>query len=279
MIKHLSGVVKLADTTFSHQMDSVIARVKTLAADAAGDDDGSASDKANGPKKGVIVKGMDEAAADKVIRSWKSDKDLRGAQYLPIALKSGKVTKKSIALKWRKVKGADAYAVYGTKSGKSNRFSKIAKTKGSSCTVRKAGAKLKKGKYYKFMVVALSKDGKVMSAGRMIHVATKGSRKAGNPLKVVVKAKIDPKGKKIGKYKAIKKTVIRKGRSVRLRAALKKAKNTKIRKYIGIRFSSSNLKVAKVSAGGKITAVSKGTCRIYAVAQNGKAKAIKITVK
>jgi hypothetical protein len=260
-------------------MDAVIARLKTMVAGAAKEDDEAAPAEKNKQKAGVITKGMSEAAADNVISSRSSDKDIRGAQYLPVALKAGKVTKNSVTLKWKKVQGAAAYAVYGAKSGKAYRLTKIAKTKGSTYTARKAGSKLKKGRYYKFMVVALDKNNNVVTAGQIIHAATKGSSKAANPAGVVIKAKVNAKGKKMKKYKTLRKTVIKAGKSVRIRAAVKKAKNTKIRKYIGIRFSSSNLKVAKVSASGKITAVSKGTCRIYAVAQNGKAKAIKITVK
>ena len=46
-----------------------------------------------------------------------------------------------------------------------------------------------------------------------------------------------------------------------------------------LRFVSSNTKVAKVDAKGKITAVHKGTCTIYVQTINGIWKTCKVTVK
>ena len=61
--------------------------------------------------------------------------------------------------------------------------------------------KLKKGKYYKYMVVAV-KDGKVVSSSKTLHIATKGG-KVGNPKKVKLnKKKVSLKKNKILKIKA-----------------------------------------------------------------------------
>ena len=68
-------------------------------------------------------------------------------------------------------------------------------------------------------------------------------------------------------------------KSTQLKAKNKKAKKTKIRKHIAIRFESSNPKVVTVNAKGKLTAKKKGNAKIYVVAQNGIAKTIKVTVK
>jgi uncharacterized protein YjdB len=46
-----------------------------------------------------------------------------------------------------------------------------------------------------------------------------------------------------------------------------------------VRYESSNSKIATVNGSGKITAKAKGTCYIYAYAQNGVVKAVKLTVK
>ena len=46
-----------------------------------------------------------------------------------------------------------------------------------------------------------------------------------------------------------------------------------------VAWESDNLNVAKVNSKGKITAVGKGTCYVYAYAQNGVAAKIKVTVK
>lgn len=44
-------------------------------------------------------------------------------------------------------------------------------------------------------------------------------------------------------------------------------------------YESTNPKVAKVTAKGKITAVAKGKCTIYAYSQSGLFKKITVTVK
>ena len=46
-----------------------------------------------------------------------------------------------------------------------------------------------------------------------------------------------------------------------------------------MKYESSNTKIATVNAGGKITAKKKGTCFVYAYAQSGAYKKIKVTVK
>jgi uncharacterized protein YjdB len=56
---------------------------------------------------------------------------------------------------------------------------------------------------------------------------------------------------------------------------LKKGKS-KISKKI--KWKSSNKKVATINSKGKITAKKKGTCYIYAYAQNGLAQSVKVTV-
>ena len=46
-----------------------------------------------------------------------------------------------------------------------------------------------------------------------------------------------------------------------------------------MRYESSNAKIAMVSSKGVIKGIKKGTCYVYAYAQNGMAKKIKVTVK
>lgn len=46
-----------------------------------------------------------------------------------------------------------------------------------------------------------------------------------------------------------------------------------------LRYLSSDNTVAVVSKSGKVTAKSKGSCKIYAIAVNGVSKAINITVR
>ena len=46
-----------------------------------------------------------------------------------------------------------------------------------------------------------------------------------------------------------------------------------------VRFWSGNKKVATVSASGMIKAKGKGSCNVYAIAQNGAYATVKVTVK
>jgi hypothetical protein len=109
-------------------------------------------------------------------------------------------------------------------------------------------------------------------------VATKGG-KVGNHKSVTIKAKVNAKGKALKKAKSLSKTVLKKGKSLKLIVKLNPAaKKLKVKKHVGLRYETTNAKVATVS-GGKIKAKGKGTCYIFAYAQNGVAKAIKVTVK
>ncbi|MCR5628684.1 MAG: Ig-like domain-containing protein [Eubacterium sp.] len=121
--------------------------------------------------------------------------------------------------------------------------------------------KLKKGKYYKYIVVAV-KGKNVLAISKSAHCVTKGG-KYGNPTKLIIKKS---------------KLTIKKGKSKKVKAKLKVSKKTKwhIAKF---RYESSNSKVATVNKKGKIKAKSKGKCSIYVYAQNGIYKRIKVTVK
>ena len=46
-----------------------------------------------------------------------------------------------------------------------------------------------------------------------------------------------------------------------------------------LRYVSSNKKIAMVSKSGKVTAKSKGSCKVYVIAVNGASKTVEVTVK
>ena len=221
--------------------------------------------------------GASAAAAEKAITNDVSDNDIKGARFAPLMLKSSSQGKSNIKLSWAKNNKAVKYVVYGNlcnAKGRKYKSVKLATVAGGSYNVKKiANAKLKKGKYYKFIVVALDKNDKVVSTSKTIHVATKGG-KAGNYKSVTVKAKV---GKKT---KTVKKLSIKNGKSAKLKTTQKPAsRSLKVGKHVGVRYESSNEKVATVTSKGAIKAKGKGTCTIYVYAQNGVAKKIKITVK
>ena len=213
--------------------------------------------------------GASAAAAENAITSMTSDKDLAGSVFGKLSLRSPKQTKNSIKLKWKKVSGAEKYVVYTNKCGNGNKPQKLATVTGTTKNVRKvAGKKLKKGTYYKFIVVALDKNNNVVSTSRIIHVATKGG-KVGNHKSVTVSKKVISKAKKL-----------KKGKSLKLNAkAAAQSKKLKVKKHVAVRYESSNSKIATVSAKGVIKGKSKGKCIVYAYAQNGVFAKIKVTVR
>ena len=216
----------------------------------------------------AIGEGASAEAAEAAIIKAKTDKDLKGSVYNKLQLKQKKVTKTSITVAWSKVSGAKKYVVYANKSGKTNKLKKITTTSKLTYTLKKFNKKaLVKGTYYKFMVVALNSKGKVVTTSKYVHIATLGKNAASNPAKVTTKAKKDKVTLKV------KKTFKLAG------AYASSAKKYKVKKILAMRYESTNAKVATVTAKGVIKGVKKGTCYVYAFAQNGIAKRIKVTVK
>ena len=215
-------------------------------------------------KDGTAVgEGASAAAAEIAITSMKSDTDLKGAVFSKLMLKSTKQTNTSIKLTWKKVTGAKTYVIYGNKCGKTYKPKRLGKSTGSTKTIKN----LKKGTYYKFIIVALNKNNKVVSTSKVIHVATKGG-KAGNNKSVTVKKTVIAKAKKL-----------KKGKSLKLNAKAVKASKLAVKNHRAVSYESSNPKIATVSKKGVVKGKKKGTCYIYAYAQNGVAKKIKVVVR
>jgi len=206
-------------------------------------------------------KGASAATADYAITTMAKDADPVGSKYAPLMLRSVKQTKSSITITWKKNKKAVKYVIYGNRCGKTRKPVRLATVKSNKKTFKKvAGKKIKKGKYYKFIVVALDSKGRVVSTSKLIHVAAKNKK---NFTKVTTKAK----GGSLS---------LKKGASFRLRG---KAAGGNVKEHVGVRYESSNAKVATVTKSGKVKAVGKGSCKIYAYAQNGVRKIIKVTVR
>ncbi|HAV89807.1 MAG TPA: hypothetical protein DCW44_00795 [Eubacterium sp.] len=199
------------------------------------------------------------AEKDKEITSITDEKDASGSTFSLLKAKQAKVKKNSIKISWKKVNGADSYVVYGNKCGKNNKYVKLKEVKGTSFTQKK----LKKGTYYKYIVVAVGK-GKVLATSKTLHIATKGG-KVGNDKSVKVKK---------SKFK------LKKGKTAKIKAYAKaESKKLKVKKHRKLSYETSNPAVAKVLKNGKIKAVGKGSCNIYVYAQNGVYKQVKVTVK
>ncbi|MGN0462684.1 MAG: hypothetical protein ACI4HZ_09610 [Ruminococcus sp.] len=178
--------------------------------------------------------------------------------FAPLMLKATSPKDKTVKLTWTKLKGVKGYIVYGVRCG--NDLKKIKTVKGNSYTIKN----LKKGKYYKYMVVAYKTvNGKqvTISNSKVAHVAVKGG-KYGNATKITVN-KINP---------------IKSGKKLTLKATVKYSKKN-VKTHVPIRYESTNTKIAKVNSKGVITAKAKGVCYVYVYAQNGVYKQVKVTVK
>lgn len=199
---------------------------------------------------------------EKTITTQKSE-NVSAAIYRILSARMTSTTSSKITLKWNKVKGADGYMIFGNKCGTKNKYKKIATFNNKKTSYSQS--KLKKGTYYKYLVVAYKKvDGKkiTIAVSKTIHATTTGG-KYGNAKSV-----------KLSKTKL----TVKKGKSVTIKASEVK-KNKKINTHRKIAFESSNTSVATVSSKGKVIGKKAGTCYIYVYAQNGIFAKVKITVK
>lgn len=213
--------------------------------------------------EGASIEAVDETITSKVI----DNTDPKGTVFGLLKLKQAKVTKTSIKISWSKITGAKKYVIYANSCGKTTKLKKVKTTTGTSRLFTKMnGKKMKKGTYYKFLVVALDKNNKVISTSKMAHIATTGGKYT-NAKAVTTKAKNDRVTLKVKKTFKL---------SAKVTMVSPKLKTRVHRKTV---YESSNTKIATVSKKGIITAKKKGTCYVYAYAQNGIYKRIKVTVK
>ncbi len=215
------------------------------------------------PSISSLSGGATKAQVTKFITGLKTDSDPKGSTFGILSAKQKKAAKNSISITWNKVKGAKSYSIYANKCGKTNSYNYLTSVSGTSYTQKN----LKKGTYYKYLVAAFNGSGKLIATAKTLHITTAGG-KNGNFKKVTTAAKKD------------KVTLKKKGKSFKLKAkAIPESKKRKVNVHRGMKYESSNTKIATVNAGGKITAKKKGTCFVYAYAQSGAYKKIKVTVK
>ncbi len=177
--------------------------------------------------------------------------------------KAKSTTKNAVKLSWNKVKNADGYLVYGSKADSKAQMSLLADVQKNSYTQKK----LKKSTAYTYRIVAyrlIAGEKKEISKTYDIFCTTKGGNKT-NYKKITLNAK---------------KKTLKAGKTFKLKTVLKKEQaGKKIAKKVKVRYDSSNADIARVSANGKVTAMKKGTCYIYATSQEGIYTKCKVTVK
>lgn len=182
--------------------------------------------------------------------------DPAGSTFRILQVKSKKVGKTAITIAWKPVQKAAGYLIFGAPCG--SRYRKLADVKAANY---KQGG-LKKGTYYKYLVSAYDEYGNILASSKTVHIATSGGKKG------------NTKSVRLNK----KKVTLKKGKSIKLKATLKNGK-LKVSKHRKVAFETDKPSVATVSGSGKIKAVGKGTCYIYAYAQNGVFAKCKVTVK
>ena len=169
----------------------------------------------------------------------------------------------SQTLTYKKIANATGYLIYGGKCGETMTKLKTVSADTTSYTVKN----LKQETYYKYQVKAYQIiDGKkvILSTSRVVHAIT-WSKLKGNPIKVT--ADTSSVILSTGKSKVVTcKLVMPQGKKHQAHTA-------------NIRYESSDKGIATVNQNGNILAKAKGTCYVYAYAQNGVYKKIKVTVE
>ena len=204
---------------------------------------------------------------EQTIRSQKTDQDIKGAYFSRIQAKASQITEKNIKLAWNRVKGADGYEVYGNRCNTKKWIYEYKLKKDIKNGNKKSyiDRKCKKGTYYKYMVRAYKViDGKkvTIAVSKTIHVTTKGG-KNGNAKSV-----------KLNKNKV----TLKAGKTWRIKA--KEIKESKpLRHHREVSYESSRPKALSVSKKGVIKAKKKGKYTVFAYAQSGVYKKVKISVR
>ncbi|MCR5283834.1 MAG: fibronectin type III domain-containing protein, partial [Lachnospiraceae bacterium] len=207
----------------------------------------------------TTVAGKPVTTVEETITASGSEKDLEGAAFSLLQAKGTPKSAKSIKLTWKKVPGATQYIIYGAKCGKKNHFKKLTTVTKTAYTQKK----LKKGTYYKYIVLAV-KGEQTLTMSKTIHVTTNGGKRGNNTKVTLNKRKLSLQAYKTKKLKAVLKA------------------KRKVSLHRAIAWESSDPAIAEVTGKGnaiKVKAKSKGTCTIYAYAQNGICASCRITVK
>jgi uncharacterized protein YjdB len=154
----------------------------------------------------------------------------------------------------------------GNKCGKGNKM-KLLKTVNGNKTLKWTQKKLKKGTYYKYMVVAyktVNKKKMPIAASATIHAITHAGKTTAIKSVKVNKTKVS----------------LKKGKTFQIKASeTKENKKKKIAHHRKICYESANKKVATVDKNGKVKGKKKGTTTIYVYAQSGIYATVNVTVK
>ena len=202
------------------------------------------------------------------ILATKNTEDVKDAAFNVLQARMKSRGKTNIKITWEKVDGADGYIVYGAL--RKDAYERLAYLENTKTVYKHKG--LKSNKYYKYIVVAYADSGharrveRVLSVSSVVIAATKGG-KYRNTDTVTIKES-SPQILKLKKKLKLTVTEIS-----------KPANGKKYKTYRKLTLESSDPSRVKILKNGKIKAISKGKCYIYAYSQNGRFAKIKIKVK
>ncbi len=210
----------------------------------------------------------DKAAADKAAAEAKAAKEKAQSEFAA----GVKITPEDdgATVEWTKTPEAKRYVIYAAYCGR-KKYKKIKTVKGNITSFRLKklrGKKIDTKKNIKVYIVAQKNvNGKYKKLFKTptFHVAGKKSRNTNIKKIKVKKAKF----------------TLTKGKTAKIKAtpvpeSKKKKPINHVRK---LRYMSTNTAVVKVSKGGKLKAVGKGTATVYVFSNNGTPKAVKVTVE
>lgn len=208
---------------------------------------------------------------ERIIASLSDNGDVSNSKYSELQLMEKKTGKNYITLRWNKIRGASSYLIYGNKCGKKYKYEKIVSVSSKKTSYKLSkladNKKLNSGTYYKFLIIALTKNGDgeytVLEVSKSVHIATKGGKYT-NYSKVKLKSK--------------KNVNLTTGEKCKINTSLLKNNGLKLKQHRKLQYESTDLSVAAVSKRGVITAKEYGQCKIYIYSQNGKCAVVNVNV-
>ena len=172
--------------------------------------------------------------------------------------------KRNNLLSWNKIPSADGYRIYGGECGAAMKLIKTV----SAGTQSWNHSGLKAGKAYRYCVKAyriVNGTETVTKTSNTVHSITASSKFTNAKSVTVSKTSV---ALQVGESK-----------NLGAKAVAADASRTLLPHTAELVYKSSSSKVATVSKDGTVTAVGKGTCRIYVTAGSGASATVTVTVK
>ena len=172
--------------------------------------------------------------------------------------------KRNNLLSWNKIPSADGYRIYGGECGAAMKLIKTV----SADTQSWNHSGLKAGKAYRYCVKAY----------RIVN-GTKTVTKTSNTVHSITASSKFTNAKSVTVSKTSVTLQVGESKNLGAKAVAADANRTLLPHTAELVYKSGSSKVATVSKDGTVTAVGKGTCRIYVTAGSGASATVTVTVK